>query len=480
MKAGFFTADITPTIGMERPADYYKAYIDAIHDPLKVRAVVLDQEDTTLVFVGVDTCEFSIPDRLTAAVRRAVTERCGIPGTNILIAASHTHSGGPLAGPWLDVYDDAPELVRTLVRDHTIVPDPQYYAWVVQQIVSAVCEAHRRREEVLLSVGAGIEDQVLFNRRFRMANGRVYTHPGKGNPDILEPAGPVDPMVGVLAAWRLDGTLLGCVVNYSCHCTVFTGGVSADYVYSIEQTIQAVMGRQASVVFLPGAAGDVTQVDNRSLREREFGERWSRRVGTRVGAEVLKVLISAEPADLVPLASASITLQIARRPPSPQRLASSWHTVEQGLRLGMFDTEWLFAKELLLLDHLIRKHPLMEVEVQALQVGPVVFLANPAEYFAESGLAIKHRSPFPLTFVVTLANGEAGYVPPASAFAPDGGGYETVLSSYSNLEITAAEQIADASIALARSLTPSDLPQPASIATPQSAWTYGMLGPDLS
>src|SRR5207244_2447990 len=104
----------------------------------------------------------------------------------------------------------------------------------------------------------------------------VYSHPGKGNPEIVEPAGPIDPEVGVLAAWSAQGELLGCLVNYACHATTFGGGVSADYIYYLEKTIRGAMGRDATVVSLAGACGDVTQVDNQSRREREFGEKWSR------------------------------------------------------------------------------------------------------------------------------------------------------------------------------------------------------------
>jgi len=479
VKAGFHVTDITPPIGMEVPGGYGKSYSRQIHDPLKARAAVFEQDGTALALVGVDTCDLPLSNRLLAQVRQEIERRCGIPGDNVMVGASHTHSGGPLSWYELNAFAEAPELVRTLVREHSTNPDPLYVEWAGRQIVSAVHEAYRARQEARLAVGRGVEDQSGFNRRFRMANGRVYTHPGKGNPDIVAPAGPVDPEVGVLAAWSLGGELLGCVVNFGCHCTTFSGGISADYVCYLERTIQGAMGQQAGVVFLQGASGDVTQVDNRSLRAREFGEAWSRRVGTRVGAEAVKALASAEPGDLAPLTAATQVLHIQRRRPSATRLEQSRRIVEEGLRSGQRDTAWTFAKEIVLLDYLLRVDPIAEVEVQALQVGPAIFLSNPAEYFAESGLRIKRASPFPYTFVVTLANGCVGYVPPAAAFAPDGGGYETVLCSYSNLEITAEEQIATASLHLAHQLTPGIVPQPAQIEGPQEPWSYGVLGPDV-
>jgi len=479
MKAGFHTSDITPPVGMEVPGDYVKAYSQSIHDPLKVRACVLDDGVQTAAIASIDTCILPHSNKLVTAVRRGVEERCGIPESHILVAATHTHSGGPLSGFLEEDVADAPELIRRLALEESPACDPLYLEIVTRQAVTAICEAHRKREEALLAVGKGFEEQVVFNRRFRMANGRVYTHPGKGSPDIVEPAGPVDPEVGVVAAWNRQGELLGCIVNYSCHATTFSGAISADYIYYLEEAIQHVMGRQSVVVFLNGACGDVTQVDNRSMRAPEFGERWSRLVGTRVGAEALKVMVSAQPGELKPVAVNSLTLRISRRRPNPNRVEASRELVEQGVKSSRRDTAWIFAKELLIADYLASKEPEVDVEMQAVQVGPVVFIAYPAEMFCELGLRVKKSSPFPYTFVVELANGSLGYVPPAEAFAPSGGGYETALTSYSNLDIHAGEKMVQASVDLLRSFTPGLVPQPPQLDHPQNPWSYGVLGPDL-
>lgn len=477
MKVGFHTADITPAIGMEMPGGYGKAYIQRIHDPLKVRAMVMEEDDTLVAIVSLDTC-FIQSKRIIERIRASVEQQWGIPQDHILIATSHTHSGGPLAGLLPEEFEDAPQLVKNLLLNHSPIANPLYCDWVIQQTVTAIGEASLKREEATLSVGKGLEDKVAFNRRFKMKTGRVYTHPGKGNPDILEPAGPIDPEVGVLSAWNSQGHLLGCVVNYACHATTFSGGVSADWIYYLEQTIQGVMGQKAVVVFLNGASGDVTQVDNYSLRPPEFGEKWARLVGTRIGAEAIKVMVTAEKAPLQPLKVKQKTLCLDRRPPSQERLERSRKIVAEGLQTGKKDTAWTFAKEILILEYLLQREPKVEVEIQAIQVGPALFLANPAEYFCEMGLEIKRSSPFPFTFIVELANGCVGYTPPESAFLPSGGGYETVLTSYSNLEIGSAEKIKEVSLELAHSLTPGAIPEPPRLQEPQRPWEYGLLGPD--
>jgi neutral ceramidase len=120
------------------------------------------------------------------------------------------------------------------------------------------------------------------------------------------------------------------------------------------------------------------------------------------------------------------------------------------------------------------------VEVQAIQVGPAVFLTNPAELFVEYGLELKKQCPFPFTFPVELANGGVGYVPTEEAFGPHGGGYETRLTSYSNLEISAGRQMVEAGLRLAREFTPGKTPEPPKAPPFKAPWSYGDVPPELS
>jgi neutral ceramidase len=339
--------------------------------------------------------------------------------------------------------------------------------------------ADKTKVPASVGFGTGHEDKVSFNRRMKMKNGLAYSHPGPGNPDIVGYAGPIDPQVGVIAAWDLNGTLLGTIVNFACHATTSPGGISANWIQYLEQSIQGALQTRTPVVFLQGACGDITQVDNLSPYQRPGPEEWSKLVGGRVGAEAVKVILSMPKTKDVTLDAKQKVWPIKRRIPSPETVQKSLEIVEKG-KNPLDPTEWTFAKEIVMLDALVKKEPACEVEVQAIQVGPVVCVSNPAEYFVENGLRIKKDSGFPMTFPTELANGCTGYVPTEEAFGPNGGGYETRLTYYSNLEVTAGTQMADVGIELSKQMTPDKMPEPLkSLPFAGKPWTYGAVPPQL-
>ena len=426
IKVGFGQRVITPEIGAEMPGSISKRFAQNVHDDLLVNAMVVDDSDTQLVLVGLDA--LSIKRSTTLNARGQIADATGIPADNVLIAASHTHNGGPIADVFMSEADTA------------------YCDCVASQIAQAAIEGYEKREAATLVIGAGHEGSVAFNRRFRMKDGSERTHPGVGNPDTVQVAGPIDPMVGVIGAINQSCKFLGCWVNYCCHATlgVGGGGFSADYIYYLRKTVQQAMrADHAVIVFGNGASGDVTQVDNlrdrpinRDQEGKQSGECWGWHVGTTVGAEVIKVLARMDYTDEVPLVCATETLELPLRDLGDASLnqAQSW------------GDQAVWARELELLKEIKKIEPSVTAEVQMMQIGAAGLIAVPAEYFCQYGLDIQECSPFDPTFVVSLANGCVGYVPTPQAFV--GGGYEPRTARSSKLCSDAGDRIAATAIGL--------------------------------
>jgi len=475
-KAGFAEADITPDIGMEMPGNYGKVYGRSVHDPCKVRVAVFDDGKRRVALVGVDALMVRRP--LVVTVREAVQERCGIAPEAVLIGASHSHSSGPTGMVLPGEFDHASPLVQKLAYEQSSAANPDYLKRVEQTMIQAVCQANERRAEVKLSFGSGKEDKVSFNRRLRMKQGGTFTHPGRGNPDALGYASPIDPEVGVIGAWDKDGRLVGCVVNFACHATTSPPGFSANWIYYLEKTLRGSLDAEAPVVFLQGACGDITQVNNLSPYSDPSGDKQAQRVGGCVGAEAVKVLLLAEPGGDVPLDARTRSWKIKRRLPDPERVKQCLDIVQKPEK-EVGHTEWIFAKEIVLLDALATKSKEVEAEVQTIQVGPAVFIATPAEYFVEFGLEMKKRSNFKFTWPVELANDCIGYVPTEEALGRSGGGYETRLTSYSNLEPSAGRQMLETGLELAKQMTPGPLFEPPKAPPFKAPWSYGNVPPEL-
>ena len=91
---------------------------------------------------------------------------------------------------------------------------------------------------------------------------------------------------------------------------------------------------------------------------------------------------------------------------------------------------WLigyYARDTVLLVNRMRKEPLVNCELNAVQIGNLLLLTSPGEVFAQMALDLKAAAKakkFPCVMVAELTNGYVGYVPTPEAFGPGGGGYE--------------------------------------------------------
>ena len=398
LHVGFSETDITPKLGSQSPGGMEARRLNEIHDPLKAVAIVIKGDQNTVALAGIDA--LFITEETTARAREIVARETRIPPANILIGASHTHGGGPVANCF---------------RSEA---DPEYLELVATRVAEAIASAYRSLHAAEVGDGVGHEPSISFNRRFLMRNGRQVTHPGKMNPDIVKPAGPIDPDVGVLAARTPGGELLGLFVNFACHLTVMGGpGFTADYVCYLREALrQHYKKPQLPIGFLLGAAGDVTQVDN--LRPgRESGENWARMFGLALAGETIQAIERLNWRKDAIIQATQSFVPIAIRDPREDHRA----TPDVGLGSGSV-VDKIYALERTLVEQERANRPVVPCEVQAIRIGDLGIVTNGAEFFCQLGLDIKAASPLARTWVVSLANGWIGYVPTATAYYA--GGYE--------------------------------------------------------
>lgn len=420
LQAGFGIGDITPEAGMQMPGSFSKREGKGVRDQCLAVACVVHDGTTPVALVGIDTLFITKPT--VELARRLIQKETRIPGDNVLIGANHTHSGGPIAS--------------CLGCDE----DPKYLDKVSKGIVKAVTDAWSTLHASEIGIGTGKEDTISFNRRFLMKDGREITHPGKpGTPfhdQIVKPAGPIDPDVGVLAVRSPKGIVTGVVINFACHSTVVGGDLfSPDYAAYLRKHIQAHYGEKTPVCFLLGPCGDITQVDNMA-RGREGGPEWADLMGRKLAAEAIRTINGAA---WLKEASTAATLESVPCAIRPEPDADAERPAF-GLGSGKA-VEPVYENERKLVAQMRQKTPKLLCEVQGIRIGPLGIATNGAEYFCEYGLRIKKCSSHAFTWVASLANEWIGYVPTAQAFV--GGGYEPRTARSSMLAPDAGQRLVE-------------------------------------
>jgi hypothetical protein len=429
LQIGFGQADITPSAGMNIIGGFIPRPGKGVRDRCWAVACVVHDGSSSVALVGTDT--LVIGKNTVMNARRMIQRETKIPGDHVLVGASHTHSGGPAGeGPGRE-------------------ENAEYLERLSKGIAQAVAQAWHSLHASEIGIGTGKEASISFNRRFLMRNGREITHPGKpGTPhhaEIVRPAGPIDPDVGILAARDPKGRITGIVVNFACHCTVVGGDLfSPDYPAYLRRHLQARYG-EIPVVFLAGACGDITQVDNMSPN-RESGPDHADMMGMKLAAETQRTINQVRWLKEAPVAVTTESAIIQYRP-EPDVDAER---PPFGLGSGQ---EEVYARGRQVVAELRQKHPRgIGVEVMGIRIGPLGIASNGSEYFCEYGLRTKACSPFETTWVVELANEALGYIPTAQAFM--GGGYEVRTGRASMFAVDAGQRVLEKMLAALGKVAP--------------------------
>ena len=349
---------------------------------------MLDDGETKTAIVTLDT--IGAWDEMVALARERIQQLTGIPAENVMVTASHNHSG--------------PGFDRESVWGRDLI----------DKLGAAAKHATATTRPV--SIGYD-EDRIGFsiNRR-KVIDGRAVVR--------LNPEGPNDQRVKVL---RFDDgtslTPLAVVMHAVCHPCFFTWGdkgttpypngypkLSADFPGEAQSFVEMVYGDKTSSLFLQGCAGDIRPnlpgYPYRCADEADI--QWA---GRDLGSAVVRSLARGVTREQLRDRSSYYAIRVASAQVS-----------------------------------LPGKQGRVTAELMAMKIGPYLLLTMPGEPMVEYGFrleqAIEDRA---IPIIVGYANGNIGYIATADAY--EVGGYEPntskLLPEAENIILDELGQLAD-------------------------------------
>ena len=433
LRVGAAAVSITPPIEIPMAGYYSERGAQGIHDELLSKSLVIEAGGHAAALVVLDL--ITTPRDLVDQARREIERTTHLRGADVMISATHSHTG-----PVVD-RDNPFGGQSGLVKD--------YLAGLPSKIAESVRRAEGRLTSAKAFSASGREHSIAFNRRYHMKDGTVGWNPGKLNPNIIKPAGTIDPEVPVVFFESADGNPLATYVNYAVHLdNIGQPKISADFPYTLSRLLADFKTPEMITLFSAGCCGDVNHIDVRSGTP-QGGFSNASRMGTILAAEVLRTWPRLALVNGTSIRVKSEVVQLPLPAVSEAEIATARDVVSRMndskvVRPGFFEMVAAFKT----LDVVARQGRPQEVEVQVIALGnELAWVSLPGEIFVELGLAIKQDSPFPRTMIAELANGAIGYIPARRAYAQ--GNYEVISARCAE---GSGERLVDAALRLLKAV----------------------------
>jgi neutral ceramidase len=406
LRVGAARVDITPASDPANPPSGKYA-----HEHLYVRAIVLDNGTAKAALIAAD--QGGLPEVVYQAASKQIAAELNCPAENIVMSATHTHSGwGPGGFPGM----------RALRADANANQPPPP---IIGQILDAVRQAKANLQPARLGYGAG---RSYLNVNRDTVDGETHLWTQAPNLD-----GPSDKTVAVIEFLAPAGQPIAVYMDYAMHPVngFLAGLTSADFAGAASRYVEQAFGDKTIAVFVQGASGDQNPLYLRAAtnamasqsgvpitgyvltrepveapirdgkvkatpvdpKVEDVLERVMDSEGVLLGEEVIRVMTNIKRLDAGPaIAAAQKTVTCPGRKRTDTAREGTPGTYEDGdpvnIRLG------------------------------AIRIGNIALTSVDAEVYSPIAQRLKRESPVANTFMVTLANGSAnsGYVPNDTAF----------------------------------------------------------------
>lgn len=391
-----------------------------IHDPIHARALVIENDDTTIALCSIEVCFFLAQD--VKQMRKLIGERCSILPENIMFFATHTHSAPAFYEP------------------ENWVKSP------AETAADAVLQAYENRQPAKIGMGYGQLQGYSINRRFMDR--------------------PIDPSISVIRIDTADNKPMSVFGTYGNHAVVMGSDnthVSGDWPGHSSLRLESEFGGDFVAIFGQGGAGDINPLTE-TVRQRlaaghpiqaigatstMYGKydpddinSWDieeRAGGTFIEAEtiaiaynneVMRVWRSIETTDEIDLWTERVyvnALPDENEVPIP-------NTPE------IMQSRERFKRILADADE-----NGLDIEIMMLGIGDALLVGQPGETFSENSVAFRklcQQMGIKHPVLVSYANGWYSYLTPENAYVE--GGYEVGVAQSMGLSRKLQNRIASA------------------------------------
>ncbi len=428
-KVGYAKTNINPPLGIAISGYYVPRFAKGFLNDLEASALALQAGEKTTLIIAVDT--LGVGSEHVNKITEAIEQKTGVSKDDILVCASHTHTG-----PYL-----LPTSVEAALQADVV---EKYASFMCERIVDTAVMAVADLKDAKMGYSVvKAPDRIAYIRRYKMKDGTTMTCPPINDPNIDHPIGELDQRINVVRFDRVGARSIA-LVNYGIHSDTIGGElVSADFEAWMRKTLDASL--DVDSLFVCGAQGDVgsthvypTESDMNDTEISFDNEMKSpgmaRFVGRAIAGAVLQVWDKVQYTDVSEIRSVKKMVPIAANLPKPEDMprAREYKKLHDEGRDDLIPYTAMelttVVAEACRMCELENGPENFMLPMTAMSIGPIAFVSIPGEPFTDIGVKIKEALGWELILPCALTNGNFGYFPVQSAY--DEGGYEARSTQY--------------------------------------------------
>lgn len=417
LEIGYGRVNVTPDYPVRLAGSAAVRLASSALDPIYMTCVAIRQGKETFLLVTMDFV--GSYKEFTNAVRTTMSQATGVPEDHVLLNSTHTHSS-------------------VFARDDTLEGIVQYRKdlnlWAADVGREAVADLAPVAE---VRYGSTRHSGMVWVRHYKMADGTFAgANYGSFQSGIVGHASEADQELQMIrfvraAADKKDVVLM----NFPAHATLNGSSIylSADFPGPAREYVAR--NTDTLVAYFIAAAGD--QVPSSRIEGEQFSADY-RVYGEEVGRIAVSCMDGLKRLDATELGFARRTFQGKSNKEGLDRLDEAksveaiWNRVGgRGTPEGRQAAKAHGFSSVYAVTAILNRAAFDEnrsMELNALSFGNVSLIFAPYEMFGTNGAQIKKDSPYEMTFLVSCAHAQDGYLP--SEFGWKLGCYEAQITKF--------------------------------------------------